>query len=79
MVCFGYIIVNTMHKGDNKDDDYVYDNNDNNKCNLYCLHPVVLYDDAFNRVISFDLLNNIFIVLYYHVNIIIITVNDFLV
>jgi hypothetical protein len=44
-----------MHKGDNKDDDddYNYDNNDNNKCNLYCLHPVVLYDEAFNKVISF--------------------------
>jgi len=43
-----------MHKGDNKDDDddYDYVNNDN-KCNLYCLHPVVLYDEALNKVISF--------------------------
>ena len=41
-----------MHKGDNKDnnDD---DSNSNNKCNLYCLHPVVLYDEVFNRGISF--------------------------
>jgi hypothetical protein len=43
-----------MHKGDNKDDDddYDYVNNDN-KYNLYCLHPVVLYDEALNKVISF--------------------------
>jgi len=41
-----------MHKGDNKDDDY-YDDNNDNKCNLYYLHPVVLYDEAFNKVISF--------------------------
>jgi hypothetical protein len=38
MVGFRYIIVNTLHKGDNKDtgdndddDDDVYDNNNNNK------------------------------------------------
>jgi len=40
MVCFGYVIVNTLHKGDNKndygdvvDDDDDDDNNNNNKCN----------------------------------------------
>jgi hypothetical protein len=31
MVCFRYIISNTMHKGDNKDD-IDYDNNNNNNC-----------------------------------------------
>jgi len=25
MVCFQYVIVNTLHKGDNKDDDEGYD------------------------------------------------------
>jgi hypothetical protein len=31
MVCFRYIIVNILHKGDNKDDDDD-DNNNNNVC-----------------------------------------------
>jgi len=31
MVCFGYIIVNTLHKSDNKDDD---DDNNNNSLML---------------------------------------------
>ena len=30
MVCFRYIIVNTLHKGDNKDYDDDDDNNNNN-------------------------------------------------
>jgi len=30
MVCFRYIIVNTQHKGDNKDDDDDNNNNNNN-------------------------------------------------
>jgi hypothetical protein len=31
MVCFQYVIVNTLHKGDNKyDDDEDYDDNNNN-------------------------------------------------
>jgi len=34
MVCFRYIIVNTVHKGDYKDDDNDNDNNNNNNNNL---------------------------------------------
>jgi len=36
MVCFRYIIVNTLHEGDNKydDDDDDDDNNNNNNNNL---------------------------------------------
>jgi len=37
MVCFGYITVNTLHKGDNKDDNYDYyadDYNNNNNNNI---------------------------------------------
>ena len=30
MACFRYIIVNTLHKGDNKDGDDDNDNNNNN-------------------------------------------------
>ena len=30
MVCFRYIIVNTLHKSDNRDDDDDDDNNNNN-------------------------------------------------
>ena len=30
MVCFGYIILNTLHKGENKDDDDYDDDDDNN-------------------------------------------------
>jgi hypothetical protein len=33
MVCFRYIIVNTMHKGDKMDDDDDDDSNNNNKNN----------------------------------------------
>jgi hypothetical protein len=34
MVCVRYIIVNTLHKGDNKNnDDYDYDDDDNNNNN----------------------------------------------
>jgi hypothetical protein len=44
MVCFGYIIVNTLHKGYNMDDDDDNDddgddnnnNNNNNNNNLQC-------------------------------------------
>ena len=69
MVCFEYIVVNTTHKGGGDDDD---------NCNLYCSHPVVLYDEAFNRGISF-LSAQQYIVVYYNVNIVIMIVNDFLV
>ena len=33
MVCFRYIIVNTLHKSDNKDDDDDDDDNNNNNNN----------------------------------------------
>jgi hypothetical protein len=36
MVCFRYVIVNTLHKGDNNSDDddyYYYDDDDNNNNN----------------------------------------------
>ena len=33
MVCFWYIIVSTLHKGDNKDDDDDDDDDDNNNNN----------------------------------------------
>jgi len=40
MVCFRYIVVNTLHKGYNKDDDDDddddNDNDDNNNNNLKC-------------------------------------------
>jgi hypothetical protein len=38
MVCFRYIILNTLQNGDNKDDDDVdedYDNNNNNNVEEY--------------------------------------------
>jgi len=34
MVCFGYVIVNTLHKSDNNDDDDDDDDNNNNNNNL---------------------------------------------
>ena len=33
MVCFRYVIVYTLHKGDNKDDDDDYYNNNNSNIN----------------------------------------------
>jgi len=33
MVCFGYLIVNTLHKCDNKDDDDDDDDDDDNNNN----------------------------------------------
>ena len=32
MICFRYVIVNNLHKGDNKDDDDDDNNNNQNTC-----------------------------------------------
>jgi hypothetical protein len=40
MVCFRYIIVNTLHKGDNKSDDDDDDDNGLRSGEVICLHPL---------------------------------------
>ena len=45
---------------------------------LYCLHPVVMYDEVFNGSVGFLFAQQYFGVFYY-IYIIIITINDFLV
>jgi hypothetical protein len=41
MVCFRYIIVNRLHKGDNKDDDNYDDDNNNNNVKIMMI-PVII-------------------------------------
>ena len=47
MVCFRYVIVNTQHKGDKKDDDNDNNNNNNNNNINKCLQNVkILITDS---------------------------------
>jgi hypothetical protein len=48
MVCFRYIIVHTLHKGDNKDEDNDDDNNNNNNNN--CIYVGYLQHRFRNNV-----------------------------
>jgi hypothetical protein len=46
MVCFRYIIVYTLHKGDNKDNDD--DDHDNKKCHLITHNTLIIREQDRN-------------------------------
>jgi len=46
MVCFRYIIVYTLHKGDNKDNDD--DDHDNKKCHLITHNALIIGEQERN-------------------------------
>jgi hypothetical protein len=52
MVCFKYIIVNTLHKGANKDDDDDDDNNNNNNNNNSMSHLLTSWFNSTGPIIE---------------------------